>query len=266
MGFFPAFCVEVEPTMGAKNKNVGKPRNYALESGVYRFGKSKTYHKKAVYKFVKKTTPKKAADTKPTFVEKPVKGDKNGGKRMVRVKRLRSDVPTYVRPGRGTSKQFFSKHARSLRPSLQEGTVAIVLAGAHKGKRVLVLKQLASGLVLITGPMKLNGCPMRRINQNYLLATKTQVDITSVKLPETINDDYFKRAKAPKGKKAEGGDIFTSKKEEYKPSEQRKTDQANVDKQVLEAVKKHPEGAALKAYFKSIFSLSKGQFPHTMTF
>ena len=50
------------------------------------------------------------------------------------------------------------------------------------------------------------------------------------------------------------------------PSEQRKTDQANVDKQVLEAVKKHPEGAALKAYFKSIFSLSKGQFPHTMTF
>ena len=51
---------------------------------------------------------------------------------------------------------------------------------------------------LITGPMKLNGCPMRRINQNYLLATKTQVDITSVKLPETINDDYFKRAKAPK--------------------------------------------------------------------
>merc|ERR1719471_1260015 len=107
----PAFCVEVEPTMAPKNKNVGKPRNYALESGVYRFGKSKTYHKKAVYKFVKKTTPKKAADTKPTFVEKPVKGDKNGGKRMVRVKRLRSDVPTYVRPGRGTSKQFFSKHA-----------------------------------------------------------------------------------------------------------------------------------------------------------
>ena len=68
------------------------------------------------------------------------------------------------------------------------------------------------------------------------------------------------------GKKAEGGDIFTSKKEEYKPSEQRKTDQANVDKQVLEAVKKHPEGSALKAYFKHIFSLSKGQFPHTMTF
>merc|ERR1711879_443796 len=250
----------------AKNKNVGKPRNYALESGVYRFGKSKTYHKKAVYKFVKKTTPKKAADTKPTFVEKPVKGDKNGGKRMVRVKRLRSDVPTYVRPGRGTSKQFFSKHARSLRPSLQEGTIAIVLAGAHKGKRVIVLKQLASGLVLVTGPMKLNGCPMRRINQNYLLAIQTSVNISAVKVPDNINDDYFKRAKAPKAKKTEGGDIFTAKKEEYKPSDARKADQDKVDKQVLEAIKKHPEGASLKAYMKTLFSLSKGQFPHTMAF
>merc|ERR1712227_996393 len=263
---FPAFCVEVEPTMAPKNKNVGKPRNYALESGVYRFGKSKTYHKKAVYKFVKKTTPKKAADTKPTFVEKPVKGDKNGGKRMVRVKRLRSDVPTYVRPGRGTSKQFFSKHARSLRPSLKEGTIAIVLAGAHKGKRVIVLKQLASGLVLITGPLKLNGCPMRRINQNYLLATQTSVDVFAVKVPENVNDDYFKRAKAPKAKKTEGGDIFTAKKEEYKVSDARKADQEMVDKQVLEAIKKHPEGASLKAYMKAIFSLSKGQFPHTMAF
>merc|ERR1712152_117886 len=135
-----------------------------------------------------------------------------------------------------------------------------------KGKRVLVLKQLASGLVLITGPMKLNGCPMRRINQNYLLATKTQVDITSVKLPETINDDYFKRAKAPKGKKAEGGDIFTSKKEEYKPSEQRKTDQAAMDAAILEVIKKHPEAAALKSYFKATFQLSKGQYPHKMAF
>merc|ERR1712122_251183 len=155
-------------------------------------------------------TAKKAVKPVPTFVEKQINGAKNGGKRMVRVKRLRNDVPTMDKAPKGTSTKFFSKQKRTLRPSLQEGTVAIVLAGAHKGKRVLVLKQLASGLVLITGPMKLNGCPMRRINQNYLLATKTQVDITSVKLPETINDDYFKRAKAPKGKKAEGGDIFTS--------------------------------------------------------
>ena len=76
----------------------------------------------------------------------------------------------------------------------------------------------------------------------------------------------LQRAKAPKAKKTEGGDIFTAKKEEYKPSDARKADQEKVDKQVLEAMKKHPEGASLKAYMKAIFSLSKGQFPHTMAF
>ena len=44
--------------MAPKNKNKGKPRNYSLESGVVRFGKSKTYHKKAIYKFLKKKTAK----------------------------------------------------------------------------------------------------------------------------------------------------------------------------------------------------------------
>jgi len=249
----------------AKNKNAGKPRNYALECGVYRFGRSKMYHKKAIYKFNKKKAAVKAAAPTPTFVEKPVKGAKNGGTRMVRVKRLRNDVPTLEKAAPGTSVNFFSKHKRSLRPTLTPGRICIVLAGAHKGKRVVVLKQLASGLVLITGPMKLNGCPMRRINQIYLLATENALDVSTVKVPENVNDDYFKRARAEKVKKADG-DIFTSKKEDYKPSEQRKTDQAALDAEVLEVMKKHPEAAALKSYFKATFSLSKGQYPHKMAF
>merc|ERR1711976_60635 len=152
MGLFPAVCVEPKPTMAPKNKNVGKPRNYALESGVYRFGKSKTYHKKAVYKFLKKKTAKKAAPKKAAFVEKKIGGAKNGGTRMVRVKALQNDYPTQDKKAAGTSKNFFSKHVRSLRSSLTPGRIAVVLAGVHKGKRVVVLKQLASGLVLITGP------------------------------------------------------------------------------------------------------------------
>merc|ERR1712018_1010940 len=246
MGLFISNVGEINPTM-AKNKNVGKPRNYALQCGVYRFGRSKMYHKKAVYKFIKKKVATKAVKPAPTFVEKPIKGAKNGEKRMVRVKRLRNDVPTIDPPAKGTSVNFFSKHKRSLRTTLKPGTVAIVLAGVHKGKRVVVLKQLASGLVLITGPMKVNGCPMRRINQIYLLATQTSIDVSGVTVPENINDDYFRRAKAPKAKKTEG-DIFASKKEEYKPSDQRKADQDSVDKLVLEGLQKHPEAASLKAY------------------
>merc|ERR1712122_387407 len=213
-----------------KNKNAGKPRNYALEGGVHRFGRSKMYHKKAVYKFLKKKTAKKAAPKKPAFVEK----------------------------------KFFSKHKRSLRSSLAPGAVAILLAGVHKGKRVIVLKQLASGLLLITGPMKCNGCPLRRVNQIYLLATSTKVDVSGVKVPDNVNDDYFRRA--PKMGNNKEGDIFESKKEEYKPSEQRKADQQTVDKQVIEAIKKHPDGKLLRSYLRHTFGLDKGQFPHEMSF
>jgi hypothetical protein len=50
-------------------------------------------------------------------------------------------------------------------------------------------------------------------------------------VPEHINDKYFARVKAEAKAKKEG-DIFEAKKEEYKPSEERKKDQVEVDKQV----------------------------------
>merc|ERR1712064_110278 len=137
--------------------------------------------------------------------------------------------------------------------------VAIVLAGVHKGKRVVVLK------LLVTGPFKLNGTPLRRINQRYLVATSTKIDVSGVKVPDTINDKYFARIKADRGAKKDG-EIFDAKKEEYKPSEQRKKDQVAIDTQVLEAIKKNKEGSALKQYLKAPFALSKGQFPHQMSF
>merc|ERR1712228_619195 len=245
----------------AKNKNAGKPRNYALESGVYRFGRSATYHKKAIYKFAKKKAVAKKVTKTPIFVEKKVGGAKNGGTRMVRVKKLAADYPTKDAAAPGTSVNFFSKHKRTVRSSLSAGTVAIVLAGVHKGKRVIVLKQLETGLLLVTGPFKLNGTPLRRVNQRFLLATSTKIDVSGVKVPDTINDKYFARIKAEKTAKKEG-DVFDAKKEGYKPSEQRKKDQAAIDTQVLAAIKKEKEGQALRQYLKAPFALSKGQFPH----
>merc|ERR1712073_193133 len=103
---------------------------------------------------------------------------------MVRVKKAVNDYPTVDPAPKGTSKNFFSKHKRSLRPSLAPGDVAILLAGVHKGKRVIVLKQLETGLLLVTGPMKCNGCTLRRVNQRFLLATATKIDVSGVKIPD----------------------------------------------------------------------------------
>eukprot|EP00798_Chlamydomonas_sp_ICE-L_P009446 gene9446-8903_t len=136
-----------------------------------------------------------------------------------------------------------------LRASITPGTVLILLAGRFKGKRAVCLGQLPSGLLLISGPFKLNGVPARRVNQAYVIATSTK-----------FNDAYFKSAEAKKGKKDE---------EKFFEGEQKKTElsadyvanQKTLDAALLAALS--PE---LKGYLSSRFSLKDGDRPHLMKF
>merc|ERR1719486_1863586 len=147
-----------------------------------------------------------------------------------------------------------------LRASITEGTVLILLAGRFKGQRVVFLKQLDSGLQLISGPYAVNGVPLRRVPQSYVIATQTKVDISGVKVPAEVNDDFFKKQQTKKKKTDE---VFDQKEKESTIDESRKAIQKDVDAKIVAAIGKV---ALLKEYMSSKFSLKKGQKPHEMTF
>merc|ERR1712193_131319 len=142
-----------------------------------------------------------------------------------------------------------------LRKSITPGTVLILLAGKFKGQRVVFLKQLDSGLLLITGPYKVNGVPLRRVPQSYVIATQTSVDVSGVK-SDSVDDALFKK---PKTKKKKDDELFFEKEKESSIDDSRKALQKEVDAGLVAAIGKT---ALLKEYLSSKFSLKKGQKPH----
>merc|ERR1712110_201161 len=164
------------------------------------------------------------------------------------------DVKKKLNNHNNTSKQT------KLRASITPGTVLILLAGRFKGQRVVFLKQLDSGLLLITGPYEVNGVPLRRVPQSYVIATQTKIDISGLTVPAAVNDDFFKKEQTKKKKTDE---VFDQKEKESTIDESRKAIQKDVDAKIVAAIGKV---ALLKEYMSSKFSLKKGQKPHEMTF
>lgn len=134
---------------------------------------------------------------------------KNGGKFPVHQKAEKKAAPA-TRPPRFYPAEDVAKplahnavhKPTKLRASISAGTVLIVLSGRFKGKRVVCLGQLPSGLLLVTGPFKLNGVPVRRVNQAYVIATSTKVQLPQLDLSK-FTDKYFKSVEAKSSKKGE---------------------------------------------------------------
>ena len=150
-----------------------------------------------------------------------------------------------------------------LRKSITPGTILILLAGRFKGRRVVFLKQLESGLLLVTGPYKVNGVPLRRVNQTYVQPTSTKLDVSGVNVSD-INDAYFAKAQTKRdiSKNTAWASLGKDEGDAEKLQEKKKR-QVQVDKQLLEEVGKTP---LLRKYLATRFSLRKGMKPHDMNF
>jgi large subunit ribosomal protein L6e len=149
------------------------------------------------------------------------------------------------------------RNPTKLRASITPGTVLILLAGRFKGKRVVFLKQLESGLLLVSGPYKTNGVPARRVNQAYVIATSTKVELPASLDVSKFDDAFFKRAEV----KAKKSDEMFAQQPAQELSQEYVAAQKALDAELMKAVT--PE---LKGYLGARFTLHDGDRPHLMKF
>ena len=144
---------------------------------------------------------------------------------------------------------------------LVPGQVVILLSGRFRGRRVVFLKKLEeSGLLLVTGPYKYNGVPLKRVNAAYVLPTNTKLKVDG-KVGEKINDEFFKKVDIER--KSEKDFLADEKTKKERVTKERTDAQNEVDTEVKKAVDEVP---MMKEYLRNRFALKNGDKPHLMKF
>lgn len=106
----------------------------------------------------------------------------------------------------------------------------------------------------------MNGVPLRRVNQRYVIATSTKVDVSSIDV-KSIDDTFFAAPQKPRAKA--GQEFFAKDKPKRERTEQQKDAQKRIDSAILPLIEKQD---LLKSYLKAKFKLSHGTKPHLLKF
>ncbi|XP_063710685.1 uncharacterized protein LOC134839159 [Symsagittifera roscoffensis] len=162
--------------------------------------------------------------------------------------------------------------AITLRKSLKPGAVVILVSGKqqHRGARMVFVKLLESGHLLLAGPKSLNKLPLMPVLQNFVIGTSTKIPLTdAVKTQaDKINFSMFKKLKEKKSK--ESG-IFSDSadKSTSEPRIDPEVEKA-LDEALMASVKNFTsdplETEIFTAYMRNKFTLKNGQLPHMMKF
>ncbi|ODQ80185.1 hypothetical protein BABINDRAFT_161161 [Babjeviella inositovora NRRL Y-12698] len=145
--------------------------------------------------------------------------------------------------------------SRVPRAPLVPGTVLIILAGKFRGKRVVYLKTLLDGSLLVSGPFMINGVPLRRVSARYVIVSSMRIVFQGVDALGKFDVEYFSRA-IREGAEQNQAVIDRNRTE-------RVGDQRAVDTLLWHEIKKVP---LLKQYLATTFSLKRGDQPHKMKF
>ena len=134
------------------------------------------------------------------------------------------------------------------------------MSGRFRGQRVVFLKRLDSGLLLVTGPHKINGVPLKRVNQVYTITTSTKVNLAGVNVDKVSDKDFLRDKKS----RAADHKLFQEgKKKSLNAS--RKASQKAIDDALIKNIKDKKQPLMAK-YMAARFSLTKNDKPHAMKF
>ena len=164
------------------------------------------------------------------------------------------------------SKRHFTRKCKvpkksHISPDFKPGQVVILLSGRFRGRRVVFLKKLESNLLLVTGPYKYNGVPLKRVNAAYVLPTNTVLKVDE-KVADSVKDSLFTK-KVEIERKSEKDFFVEDEVKKKRITEEKKKAQNDVDTQVKKAVDEVP---MMKEYLRNRFALKSGDKPHLMKF